>query len=229
MYSQTRKIYKKDYDKIKVGVYQIKSLSDYKNIKVIERQIKYNKPKTSGLIYVDKKPVYLFDKVNDRGKSKPIGVLTQTSFIDIDTIYYNEIYKRPTKEYFVSFNIWYAIKINGKTYYIDSQTHHIAYQKDLKSFNQKFLLLCQSTGYDFNRDTGYPEYFFAIFLDSKNEMLFDSKEFDFVYGDEFWAEDYGSIKVTESKEIFTFTLLGFKNKIVAKWDGRTLTQKKYGS
>jgi hypothetical protein len=170
LHSQTR-IHKKNYDKIKVGVYQEKSLLDYKNIVKVERQIKYTKTKTSGLIYVDKKPVYLFDKINDNGKSKPIGVLTQTSFIDVDTIYYNEIYERPTKKWAVSFNIWYAIKINGTKYYADIQTHHIAYQKDLKSFNQKFLLSSQSTGYDYNRDTGYPEYFFAIFLNSKNEIV----------------------------------------------------------
>ena len=229
LYSQIR-VYKKNYDKtIKVGVYKKKSLSDYKNIEKIERQTKYKKTKTSGLIYVDKKPIYLFDRINDNGKSKPVGVLTQTSFIDIDTIYFNEIYKRPTEKWFVTFNVWYAIKINGKKYYTDYQTHNVAFEKEIKNNNQKFLLSSQSTGYDFYMDLGYPEHFFAIFLDHKNNMIFESKEFDFVCGDEFWQEDYGSIKVVENKTVFTFTLFGYKNKIVGQWNGKTLTHKKYGS
>lgn len=227
VFGQTNVI--KQYKDNTTNTYNPKSLLTYKNISVVKRQFKLNVKKTKHAIYVDKDEVYLFDNIVEYNKKKsiPVGKLTQTTLIDLDSIIYYNVYDKKTKEWSFSY-IWYLIQINGKKYYTDCRIHNIYHEKNIKSLNQKFILFGQPTGYDNNIDVGYPEYFFAIFLNSNNEIIYDSKQFDFLFSEEFWDSDltYGSIKTSESKNIFNFILFGYKNKINVNWNGKTLNCKK---
>ena len=155
-----------NYYDFMVGVYETKSIN--KELigfepAVIEPQTKINSVDNSAFLKVENKVIALFDRVNDLGTTKPIGVLAKSSVIQVDTIFYNEIYKDTTKEWFLTFNVWYAITINGQKYYTDYKIHDfIALRKNLDKYNQEFLLVSQSTGYDDYYDIGYPNHFFVV-------------------------------------------------------------------
>ena len=140
------------YYDLKFGIYETKSvdkeLIGFKP-RVIEPQTEFKNEDNSAFLKVKGKVIALFDRVNDKGTAKPVGVLTKTSFIQVDTIFYKEIFKDTTKEWSLTFNVWYAITINGKQYYTDYKIHDfIALQKKMPKYNQEFILVSQSTGYD---------------------------------------------------------------------------------
>ncbi len=227
LYAQTR-IYSNSYDNHKQGVYELKSLIPAEKPLIIQPQTEFNDSLNVGFIYVDKNVIALFDRINDKGDRKPVGVLTKTSIVKVDTIYYNEIYVDTTKGWFVTFNVWYAVKINGTKYYTDYQIHdRIIYKADLSKFRQKFLLIAQSTGYDFSFAVGYPNNFFISILNQKNEIVYSSKILDFDYGDEFWSKEFLSTRV-ESRG-FVFTIKGMENgakkDYSAEWTGKELIKK----
>ena len=225
MFSQT-KIRTDNYFEPKIGIYETKSLEKIFNSPLIPRQTKYNKGENVGLLYVGDKAVALFDRINDKGKNQPVGILTKTSFIDVDTIFYNEIYRDTTKAWHVTYNVWYAIKINGKRYYTDYQIHDfIAFETFLEKFNQTFLLVAKSTGYDYFIDNGYPNEFFALILDKKNELVFETKLFDFNYSDEFWEVNLGSLVTKFENDKFEFTIKGVDTNFTAKWTGKEMIMK----
>jgi hypothetical protein len=219
------------YYDFKVGIYETKSLD--KNLlefkpTIIEPQKEYKKEENTAFLKVEGRVIALFDKMNDSGKSKSIGVLTATSVIEVDTIFYKEVYKDTTKEWSLTFNVWYAITLNGKKYYTDYKIHdYVAFQKELITYNQKFLLVSQSTGYDGYYDIGYPNYFFVVVLDDKNQILFESDVLDFDYGDEFWdAELMSSVSTEMTEKGLEFNLYGIEDKFEGVWTGKKLI--KYG-
>lgn len=219
------------YYDLKFGVYKTKSL-DKKLIgfksSVIEPQTEFKNEDNSAFLKVQDKVIALFDRVNDKGTAKPIGVLTKTSVIQVDTIFYKEIFKDTTKEWSLTFNVWYAITINGQQYYTDYKVHDfIALQKEMPKYNQEFLLVSQNTGYDEYYDNGYPNHFFVAVLNDKNEIIYNSEILDFDYGDEFWdAELMSSVSTEMTENGFEFKLSGLEDNFKGIWTGKEL--KKYG-
>ena len=214
------------YD-FKIGIYETKSLD--KNLlefkpTIIEPQKEFKQKENTAFLKVEGRVIALFDKINDLGESKSIGVLTATSVVQVDTIFYKEVYKDTTKEWSLTFNVWYAITLNGKKYYTDYKIHdYIAFQKELKPYNQKFLLVSQSTGYDGYYDIGYPNYFFVVVLDNNDQILFESDVLDFDYGDEFWdAELMSSVSTEMTENGLQFTLYGIDDKFMGLWTGKEL-------
>ncbi|HYG38323.1 MAG TPA: hypothetical protein VD908_06885 [Cytophagales bacterium] len=219
------------YYDLKVGAYETKSIDKeligFKSI-VIEPQTEFKNGDNSAFLKVKDKVIALFDRVNDKGSAKPVGVLTKTSVIQIDTIFYKEIFKDTTKEWSLTFNVWYAITINGQQYYTDYKVHDfIALQKEMPKYNQEFLLVSQSTGYDEYYDNGYPNHFFVVVLNDKNEIIYNSEILDFDYGDEFWdAELMSSVSTEMTENGFEFKLSGLEDNFKGVWKGEEL--KKYG-
>jgi len=215
------------YYDFKIGIYETKSLD--KNLfefkpSIIEPQTKFNSNENTAFLKVNGKVIALFDRINDLGTAKSVGVLTKTSAIQVDTIFYNGIFKDTTKEWSLTHNVWYAITLNEKKYYTDYKIHdYVALKKNLPTFNQEFLLVAQSTGYDGYYDIGYPNFFFVVVLDEKNEIMFDSKILDFDYGDEFWdAELMGSVSTETTDKGFEFKLYGIEEKIEVVWTGKEI-------
>ncbi|MEI7595559.1 MAG: hypothetical protein WCK02_07420 [Bacteroidota bacterium] len=210
-----------DYKKSINGVYCLQSLRTFENILSIEPQMFFYNKNNVVFINPDNKPVFLFDKISDKGYFNPISSLTKASIIEIDTVFYNGIYKDTLSSNKITFNVWYAIKINGKKYYTDYQIHdRIIYKTDLKILDQKFMLIAQSSGYDYSYSVGYPSKFFVVILNKNDEAIYISKIFDYKFGDEFWSEDYISIKNESS--VFEFTLKGIEKDFSAIWTGREL-------
>lgn len=223
LYAQTI-IHSNNYEKLKVGIYETKSLIVVEKPLIIQSQTKFKDSEQVGFIYIDDKVVALYDQINDKGIEKPVGVLIKTSIVEVDTIFYNEIYKDTIKEWFVTFNVWYAIKINGIKYYTDYQIHdRFVYKADLTTFEQKFLLIAQSTGYDYSFAAGYPNNFFIAILKKNGEVIYSSKIIDFDYGDEFWSEEFLSTKI--GIENFVFTIKGAKKDYTGEWTGKELRKK----
>ncbi|NHE55929.1 hypothetical protein [Cyclobacterium plantarum] len=218
------------YYDLKFGIYETKSL-DKELIgfkpRVIEPQTEFKKEDNSAFLKVKGKVIALFDRVNDKGTAKPIGVLTKTSVIQVDTIFYKEIFKDTTKEWSLTFNVWYAITMNGQQYYTDYKIHDfIALQKELPKYNQEFLLVSQRTGYDEYYDNGYPNHFFVVILNDKNEITYNSEILDFDYGDEFWdAELMGSVSTEMTENGFEFNLSGLEDNFNGIWTGKELKKK----
>ena len=224
-------VHEDGYYDLKIGVYQTKSLnSELIRIKprVIEPETIFSDQNNSAFLRVQDKAVALFDRVNDKGISKAVGVLAKTSVIHVDTIFYQEIFKDTSTEWNLTFNVWYAITINGKQYYTDYKIHDfIALRKELTTYNQELLLVSQSTGYDEYFDNGYPDYFFVVILNDKNEITYNSETLDFDYGDEFWdAELMGSVSTKMTEIGFEFELFGIEDSFKGVWTGKEL--KKYG-
>ena len=215
-----------NYYDFKVGIYNTKSLDPeligFKPF-VIEPQTKFVDGDKTAFLKVENKVIALFDKINDLGTSKPVGVLAKTSVIQVDTIFYREIYKDTTKEWFLTFNVWYAITINGQHYYTDYKIHDfIGYKKNLDKFSQELLLVSQNTGYDEFYDNGYPNYFFVAVLNNKNELIYNSNILDFDYGDEFWEPEFVTAQMTDNG--FQFTINGLDKKFNAIWTGKDLNK-----
>ena len=175
-----------DYFKSKQGIYEPQSLHPKwtaRQVSIIESQTRvYTEGKTA-LLHPKNETIALFDRINDKGIAQPVGVLSTVSFIQVDTIFYREIFKRPTKEWSLTFNVWYAITLNGQQYYTDYKIHdRLSFKKELDEHQQTFLLISQSTGYDEYYDIGYPNYFFVIVLNENDEMVYKSEILDFDYG-----------------------------------------------
>lgn len=219
-----------NYSDFKIGIYQTKSMDpDIIGVKplVIEPQTKFFDGERTAFLKVENNVIALFDEIYVSGTSKPVGVLTKTSIIQVDTIFYREIYNDTTKEWLLTFNVWYAITINGQQYYTDYKVHDfIAYKMKLDKYSQELLLISQSTGYDEFYDNGYPNYFFVAVLNNRNELIYESKILDFDYGDEFWEPEFVIASMTEKG--FEFTISGLEKKCNAIWSGKNLINSKLG-
>lgn len=214
------------YYNVKKGIYETKSLvGEMITIKtpVIAPQTKFIEDKKTAFIKIETDSIALFNKINDQGNNKPIGVLKKTSIIQIDTIFYREIYKDTTKEWAITFNVWYSIRINDKQYYTDYQIHDfLAYKIRIEELEQYFLLIAQSTGFDYHYDVGYPNKFFVMILDNNKETFFTSHIFDYNYADEFLIQELDYITLEIENEGLTFTIHGALDKFIGKWTGKEL-------
>ena len=175
----------------------------------------------TAFLKVQNQSIALFDQIDDLGTHKPIGLLQKTSIIQVDTIFYREIYRDTTKSWFLTFNVWYAITINGKEYYTDYKIHDfIGFKNVLDKYNQELLIVSQSTGYDDYYDMGYPNYFFVAVINSDKKLIYESKILDFDYGEEFWEPEFVDTRYIE--EGFEFTINGFESEYKAVWTGTKL-------
>ena len=215
------------YYDLKIGIYQTKSLDKEligSNPTVIEPQTKFQSKANSAFLKVQDNAIALFDRINDKGTTKPLGVLTQTSVIQVDTVFYREIYRDTSKEWMLTFNVWYAITLNGEQYYTDYKIHDfIGLQEELAKYNQQFLLVAQSTGYDDYYDRGYPNHFFAVILNDNFDMSYNSEIFNFDYGEEFWdVELMRSVETEMTEKGFEFKLYGIEDNFEGIWTGSEL-------
>jgi hypothetical protein len=216
------------YDKFKNGHYVNQStdstrLQTAKIIVTPQTTIPLLDDKTA-LVFPPPQGILLFkDRVN---KSDPKKLLKPT-LVQIDTVFYNQIYQRDSGTLF-SFDVWYAVKINGDTYYIDYQPQDfLAFQYKLTDHKQLLTIYGQSTGYDNYSDSGYPNNFHVVVFSIKDHIMtifYCSDQLPFDYEDEFW-EVSGSMKyqyIADKKEL-EFEIFGTPN-YKAKWTGKTLTR-----
>jgi len=215
-----------NYYKKKSGVYITKSLNSQVNQKEynhIEPQKQFKDSKNIAFLHIQNKKIALFEKMPKNGIQKKLGYLKETSIIEIDTIFYNRIYNDQTKEWSLTFDVWYGFRINGECYYADFKTHDfISYKSELKQFDQKFILVSQNTGYDEYYDNGYPEYFFVMILNTDNKIVYTSELLDFNYGDEFWESEFNVKTSYMDNGNFKFTIIGIDEKYTGIWNGKEL-------
>lgn len=217
------------HDKIKNGQYINQSIDSVrlhaaKNIITPQTTIPMLDDKTA-LVFPPAHGLLLFS--DPKYKSNPIK-LTKPTLIQIDTIFYNQIYQRDSGG-LISFDVWYAFKINGATYYMDYQPQNfLAFQYKLPDHKQLFTIYGQSTGYDYSYDNGYPNNFHVVVFSIKDHMMtmyYYSSQLPVDYEDEFW-ELKSSMKYQYigDKKTLEFEIYGKPN-YHAIWTGKTLTQK----
>jgi hypothetical protein len=135
----------------------------------------------------------LLFKSKDLGNPENIaGPLSVNSLVQVDTIFHNQAYRTEDNSAF-SFDIVYALTINGKMYFTDFRpTDFIPFTYQLKDHHQYFVLAGQSTGYDMYADKGYPNHFHvAVFSNAGNKMhlFYSSDQLPFDFEKEFWDND----------------------------------------
>lgn len=141
---------------------------------------------SSSLMYLaTDKPIVLFTKKGNVTSNDIAGVLSTSTLVDVDTIFYDAIYidakEAPMSmqqwsdlvsndgdyytKYPLTYNVWYAININNKKYYTDHKLHDfIEFTTYIPSKNQILLVCSQSTGYDGVYDLGYPDFYYIVIL-----------------------------------------------------------------
>jgi hypothetical protein len=212
VYSQER-VESINFFEVKEGIYSqlsIDSITYRQKFKVIssQKKIKEGDSIVSFIHPQNHIGVLLFE---DSFGKKISGILVESSIVEVDSIFYRDIFKDPSKDWSLTFNVWYAIKINDQKYYTDFKIH----DSHLYSYNcgtNKFLLIAQSSGYDDYYDRGYPELFFGAIINEKGEILNVSNIFSFTYGDEYF--DAIQIIVNKvSNEKYLFELEGLDEKL----------------
>lgn len=196
------------YENLKKGKYQVKSedptfiiSSSTKIDGMILRDTALLN--SSSLMYLaTDKPIALFTKTGNVTTSDIAGVLTTSTLVDVDTIFYNAIYidakEAPMSmqqwsdlvsndgdyytKYPLTYNVWYAININNKKYYTDHKLHDfIEFSTYIPSKNQILLVCSQSTGYDGVYDLGYPDFYYVLILQKDKDgwkQLYRSEQLD---------------------------------------------------
>ncbi len=122
----------------------------------------------TALVFPPDQGLLLF--LNRSNKSK-IAKLVKPTLVQIDTVFYNQIYKNDSGSEF-TFDVWYAIKINGATFYIDYQPQDfLAFQHKLNDHKQLLTIYGQNTGYDNYFDNGYPNNFYVVVFSTSGENI----------------------------------------------------------
>lgn len=217
------------HDKYKNGRYISQSIDSVrlhvvKNVISPQTTIPLLDDKTA-LVFPPAQGLLLFS--DRRNKSNP-HKLTKPTLIQIDTVFYNQIYQSDSGA-LVSFDVWYAVKINGATYYMDYQPQDfLAFQYKLPDHKQLLTIYGQSTGYDYSYDNGYPNNFHVVVFSIKDHMMtmfYCSDQLPVDYEDEFW-ELKSSMKYQyiKDKKALEFEIYGKPN-YQAIWTGKTLTRK----
>ena len=149
------------------------------------------------LMYLaNEEPIALFNNRYPTTKRDVAGIFEGGSLVEVDTVFYNTVYA-DSDETPMSFNkwyslngvsltydVWYAIKINGKKYYTDYKLHdNIEYSRYLLAKEQILLIYAQDTGYDGLYDRGYPDFYEVIVLGKSSapevwEQIYRSPKLD---------------------------------------------------
>lgn len=224
----------RSYEHIKSGTYIKKStLKEYLNLNL---PILNNKTKVIDLknpienahyfIKIAQEPVVLFDS-HHPNTMQPIAIVKETIQVEVDSVLYKEIYRDFTKPWSVSFNVWNRIIVDGKAYYTDYDLHDSQMMLPIEQLNQKVLIVGQNTGYDYGYHLGYTEYYFLLFLNKENEVIYESDIIDITFGDEFGRlEDFIKTNWNNNTKGFEITLFNQfvqdKKTVILIWNGKNL-------
>lgn len=213
------------------GVYSKKSLDSQglQDVKeVISPQLEMGPDQgTFAFMFPPETGVLLFKCKNLSDPSNIAFKLSAATVVRIDTIFYNQAYLSP-KDSLFSFDICYALNINGKRYYTDFRPHDfVPFKRPLLDHGQLLCLAGQSTGYDMYADNGYPDLFhIVVFRKTGNslQLIFESGQLPFRYEDEFW-EDEESLKwsYNTGKKELRMEVMGDPG-YEGVWDGNQLKQ-----
>jgi hypothetical protein len=216
-----------NYYDVKPGVYTTKSILKIENLDVVCPQIILtNKPNVCFIHLGNHHHITLFSEIpND--DLLPVAILKENSIVEVDTVFYLDIFDDATIDWHITFNVWYEIKINGRKYHTDYKPHDfMAFKTTLDIYDQTFLIVAQSTGYDYYYNNGYLNHFFAVVIDSENKIVFTSSILDVDFNDEYWKQEGGAITTKFENGEFSFTIIGDRKKISAKWDGKSFVEVK---
>ena len=159
--------------------------------------------------------IVLFENHN-LNNLKPVGILKSLTQVRIDSTFHKYKFKDLTN------CVWNRIIIHGEPYYIDYDIHDYTLTKKLTELNQNLVIVGQDTGYDGAYHLGYPEYFFMLFTDNENEVIYKTEVLDFFSGDEFaMEEDILQMAWNNKNKSYEITLIGHKDKIRVDWNGKT--------
>ena len=213
-----------NYDDLKDGTNEIKSFSKElfkEKLPIIKPNIETLNPKEyPNFLNPYNKKIVLF-KNHDLTELKPIGKLTELTQVRVDSIIYKYKFKDLTN------CVWNRILIDDKYYYTDADIHDFSISKDLNKLNQKLKIIGQKDGYDGAYHLGYPEYFFMIFTDNENKVIYKTKVLEFYLNDEFaMEEEILNLKWNEKNNSYEITLIGTEQKIKVSWNGKTSEIKK---
>lgn len=180
-------------------------------------------------IFPGKEGILLFNSKNLKDLTNVAGKLTSPSMAIVDTIFHNQVYRQKVdgvEKY--SFDMCYALLIDGKRYYTDFRPHDLAaFRYPLVYHKQIFILASQDTGYDMYADKGYPEHFHIAVFDLQNggiKTRFVSEELPFHYGYEFLDESDEAIKseYKAADQSFRIEIKGLNETYKGVWDGKEL-------
>ena len=224
-YSGKQAYYKTyDYDNQQEGTFESNSLSEKylnRDLPIIEPNIETLNPKDFPyFLNPQNRKIVLFEnhKLNDL---KPAGILNGLTQVRIDSTFYKLKFKDYTN------CVWNRININGKYYYTDVDIHDFSLSKELVNLNQKVEIIGQYDGYDGAYHLGYPEYFFLIFTDNKNKVIYKTKVLEFYLNDEFaMDEDILKINWNENIKSYEIILIGHQEKMRINWNGKKAEIKK---
>ena len=213
-----------DYKNSQNGTFESQSLSGKylnKKLPIIKPDMDNLDPKKNQtFLNPNTEDVVLFENHN-LNNLKPVGILNSLTEVHIDSTIYKYKYKDFTN------CVWNRIIINNKPYYIDTDIHDYSLTKELSRLKQNVIIVGQDTGYDGIYHLGYPEYFFMIFTNYKNKVIYKTKILDFYLGKEFAMEnDILNITWNNKNKYYEITLIGRKEKIRVNWNGETSEIKK---
>lgn len=213
-----------DYDNQQEGTFESNSVSEKylnRDLPIIEANIEILNPKDFPyFLNPQNRKIVLFEnhKLNDL---KPVGILSSLTQVRIDSTFYKLKFKDYTN------CVWNRINLNGKYYYTDVDIHDFSLSKELVNLNQKVKIIGQYDGYDGAYHLGYPEYFFLIFTDNKNKIIYKTKVLEFYLNDEFaMDEDILKLNWSEKNEHYEITIIGHQEKIRINWNGKKAEIKK---
>lgn len=213
-----------EYRTIQRGKYQPKSIDK----KYVSSQYNIIEPfrlkdisfieSTKCMYLANDEPVALFKNRNPKKQSDVAGILQSSTLVDVDTVFYNAVYidsdKAPMsfEEWYshieedssvflkkpLTYDVWYAVNINGKKYYTDYKLHNYIEYKDHIAQKEQVLLICsQGTGYDGGYDRGYPDFYEVVVLGKSDKAngwkhTYRSQRLDLNNGgaDEYGLNDY---------------------------------------
>lgn len=180
------------------------------------------------LLYPQSGGILLFKSKNLKDLTNVAGRLTNPSMAVVDTIFHNQVYRQKVdgvEKY--SFDMCYALLIDGKRYYTDFRPHTVDYRYPLVYHKQLFMVASQEMGYEMYADKGYPEHFHIAVFDLQNggiKTRFVSEELPFHYGYEFLDESDNAIK-SEYKvadQSFWIEIQGLNETYKGVWNGKEL-------
>lgn len=247
-------IFSSSYQTIKKGEYTTKSTSkeySQSTVNIIEGHLLNDTSflSTYRCMYLaNEEPIALFKNMHPDSKEDVAGIFGGGSLVEADTIFYNAIYINSDKapmtleEWYsyldngtlefgqppLTYDVWYALKINGERYYTDYKVHnYIEYKQYLKAKDQILLICSQGTGYDGGYANGYPDLYEVVVLGRKDNRwspIYRSPKLDLNNGgsDEFGIYEYFFPHAPYTDDNNNF-IMDFEDLCKLTWNGSDLS------